>query len=698
MEGAVRLRRVGVFSPGILRIAQLKVFLGCDHLAFRPSDAQARTLDAVIGWGHKPTASSARTYAQKNGLKYLALEDGFLRSIGPGKREPPLSMVLDDVGIYYDARVPSRLEHWLGARDNDRLSDPGLLRRARCCRERIAESGVSKYNQAPDDLPSEIAQLDEIVVVADQTFEDASVTQGLSTPATFQAMLEAAISEHPDSRIVVKMHPETVRGKKRGYLSELVRRRPSVMVVGDVSPMALLRRAKHLYVCTSQLGFDALLARVPVTCLGVPFYAGWGLTDDRQTVERRGLRRTLDQLVAAVLLLYPRYVHPISGELCAAEEVIEHLALHRRLFAENRRRFFCFGFSLWKRPFVRRYLHAPGGEVRFVATPDRISNIRGDERATAIVWASRKSAEITGWATDRGIPLWNMEDGFLRSVGLGSDLTPPGSLVLDREGIYYDPRQPSELENMLERAEFSAQELERARKLRKRIIDSGVSKYNAVKRRALTLGAPPAQRIVLVPGQVEDDAAVRYGTETSIRENMALLRAVRRTCPDAYVVYKPHPDVLRGNRVGAVRSNGENLWDQLIEHESIAACLALAHEVHTISSLVGFEALLRGLPVTTYGQPFYAGWGLTRDDCRFPRRTRRLSVDQLVAGALLRYPRYFSWTARRFCTAEDMVWELERQSRKRRVISRLPRHVSRLFSLAASAAEWARTREWARAG
>ena len=63
-------------------------------------------------------------------------------------------------------------------------------------------------------------------------------------------------------------------------------------------------------------------------------------------------------------------------------------------------------------------------------------------------------------------------------------------------------------------------------------------------------------------------------------------------------------------------------------------------EVHTLTSLTGFEALLRGLSVTCWGQPFYAGWGLTRDQAPLPRRVRRLTLDHMVAGALLLYPRY----------------------------------------------------------
>jgi capsular polysaccharide export protein len=89
--------------------------------------------------------------------------------------------------------------------------------------------------------------------------------------------------------------------------------------------------------------------------------------------------------------------------------------------------------------------------------------------------------------------------------------------------------------------------------------------------------------------------------------------------------------------------------------------LAIADEVHTMTSLVGFEGLLRGLRVVTYGQPFYAGWGLTEDLCAPPRRTRRLELDELVCGVLLRYPRYYSYHASAFTTADRVVAELERE-------------------------------------
>jgi capsular polysaccharide export protein len=684
-----RLGSVGVFSTGLVRLPGLKTLLGAERLRFRPGDGAAQQLDAVAGWGHKPTAERARDYAKRHGLPYLALEDGFLRSVGLGGSEPPLSLIVDERGIYYDARTPSALEELLQA--DARLDDPSLLERAARLRQRIVESGVSKYNHAPDELPPELAQAEGLVLVADQTYDDASVSGALADDSTFERALQAALDEHPDARVIVKVHPATVAGKKRGYLAGR-RFSERVTVVGaDVNPQALLRRARHLYVCSSQLGFEGLLAGVPVTCFGQAFYAGWGLTDDRQVLARRSRRLSLEQLVAGALLLYPRYRHPLSGQRCEAEQVLEHLALQRRLLAENRRNFVCFGMSYWKRPFVRSYLQAPGQSVRFAKAPSELGNV-DVRQVTAVVWASKKTPELDAWASERGVPVWHMEDGFLRSVGLGSDLTAPGSLVLDPDGIYYDPSRPSALEKLLQGSTFLPDELARAARLREQIVDSRISKYNLPAAERLEVSANPGQRVILVPGQVADDASVRLGTQ-SVGDNLSLLRAVRLANPDAYIIYKPHPDVLSGNRSGSLHDVASPPWDQVIGQVPLAQCLDVAHEVHTMTSLVGFEALLRGLRVVTYGQPFYAGWGLTQDEAPLGRRTRRLTLDELVAGTLLRYPRYMSWSARCFCSAEDKVRELATGSDSPTHSFKLPRLAIKLRSLARSGLEWWHGRE-----
>ncbi len=691
-----RIRRAAAFSRGLYRIPHLDTLLNADSVVFRPSPRSApANVDAVVGWGHKPSADDARRFARTHGIPYIALEDGFLRSVGLGHESTPLSLVVDDIGIYYDAREPSRLESILqgtgDAEAPDPLADPQLVARARDIRIRLTESEVSKYNSSSTRLPQCVSVGAPWVLVVDQVYGDASVEQGLGSTDGFRHLLEAALDEHPGERVLLKVHPDTVAGKKRGHLYG-PRLPDRVTVLADsVNPVALLRHVEHAYVCTSQLGFEALLLGKSVTCFGAPFYSGWGLTHDRVSVSRRTNRRSIDELVAAALLIYPRYLDPVSHSVCDAETVVEHLALQRRRFRENARSFVCVGFSHWKRPFVRSFLSSPDATIQFVGSAKRAAQSVHRPDMTLLTWATRQPPWLEGFAREHGLPIWRMEDGFLRSVQLGSDLSAPASLVLDRHGIYFDPRNPSELERILQETSFSAAELERARRLRERIVETRVSKYNVAGAAASEFRQLDASRpVVFVPGQVPDDLSVRFGSP-ELKSDQALLEAVRRLRPDAHLLYKPHPDVVSGNRRGEIPPAEAHLWDELVFDAPLHSCLDRASEVHTMTSLVGFEALMRGIPVTTHGQPFYSGWGLTTDQCPPARRTRRLTLDELVAGTLIRYPRYWSSRAAGFCEPEDIVTELciQRNATKSGSL-RAPWLLRKARSLITLAREWCR--------
>jgi capsular polysaccharide export protein len=651
----------------------------------------------VIGWGLKKNTAFPRQYAARHGLPYITLEDGFLRSAGlSGPATPPLSLVIDDVGVYYDATRPSRLENILnGSHDalpdrvqaialdgNDPLGDEALLARARRCIEKIVSNRLSKYNASPDITldPTDKPR----VLVVDQTEGDLSIRYGLAGPDSFERMLEAALAEHPEAEILVKIHPDVIAGKKQGHLLAAGDHPRVRLLDAGCNPISLIRQVDHVYVVSSQTGFEALLAGKPVTCFGAPFYAGWGLTDDRVALPRRNKRRSVEQLFAAACILYSRYRDPYSGEACEIEPVIDYLALQRHWFNENAGDLYCYGFSLWKRGFVKSYLYSPWNRMHFVRSVRQIpiDSLRADARI--VVWGSKEPEAIQQLSKNHRIPLWRIEDGFLRSVGLGSDLAVPASLVVDKQGIYFDPTHPSDLETILQNDAFTDEELSRARAVRETMVRSGLSKYNVGQTQPLQHGAKPGQRVILVPGQVEDDASVRLGCR-DIHTNAQLLRAVSEAAADAWIIYKPHPDVLSRNRGNAKEPENAEHYQQLVTDISISQCLDGVDEVHTMTSLAGFEGLLRGKRVVTYGMPFYAGWGLTEDRYPNERRTRRLTVDELVTGCLLKYPRYL-YVISGFTLPEIIIKQLlRRRSRSNNdnqiISSRLNRAGRKLMNL-----------------
>ena len=627
-----------------------------------PELAQGQSL--AVGWGRKKSGARAGAWAARHGARFLAIEDGFYRSLDLGvKGAPPLSLCVDDEGVYYDASSPSALERLL---EQGGWETEALLAEADACMAEIACRDLSKYQSQPplEGDPWEGAAGPR-VLVADQTAGDRSVACGMADAASFRLMLEEACARYPRANVRVKVHPDVLCGKKQGYLAEAARELGVGVIASACSPVSLLRRCDVVYAVTSQLGFEALVLGKKVVCFGMPFYAGWGATDDRLTCPRRTRRRTVREIFAAACLVYARYWDPVRRQACTARETLRLLAAQRRQNERNRGVHCCAGFKFWKRPHAKAYLQCTEGrKLKFFLTVGGAARAAAKLGGDVVVWSSKVTPDVQRICAEAGVPLTRMEDGFLRSVGLGSDFRYPYSLVLDRKGIYYDPSRPSDLEDILngmparpDRGELRA----RAARLVEDIVSRGITKYDTGLGQGIA-DLPRDRKIILVPGQVENDASVRTGGG-GIRSNRELLEAVRRAEPDAYLVYKPHPDVDQNERKGHLAdSEALALCDRVVRRVSMAALLRQVDGVHTLTSLTGFEALLRGIPVACWGQPFYAGWGLTEDHAPHPRRTAKLTVEDLAAGTLILYPAYYDWDTRNFVTPEHACFRLAEQS------------------------------------
>ena len=326
---------------------------------------------------------------------------------------------------------------------------------------------------------------------------------------------------------------------------------------------------------------------------------------------------------------------------------------------------FFFGFSRWKHPLIEPFIPLERGERNiFINSWFGKRHLRKalkkglKSRSHIYFWGRKSFDDVEAYAKEHENVIYRVEDGFIRSVGLGSDLTQPYSLVIDSRGIYFDPTCESDLEHLLQSYDFDRepQLLSRAASVRCYLVEKKLSKYNLYAEQQLQL--PKDRRIILVPGQVEDDASIRFGAPGMT--NLELLKQARNNAPDACIVYKPHPDVLVGNRVGHVDEEiALQYCDRVVTEVSLDSVLTHTDEVHTMTSLVGFEALMRGKKVMTYGMPFYSGWGLTTDMQRCERRTRRLTLDQLVAATLLLYPRYIDPETKQPCEIERVLEYLD---------------------------------------
>ncbi|QFT34379.1 Capsule polysaccharide biosynthesis protein [Labrenzia sp. THAF82] len=334
--------KIGLATSGLWRlrhvVEQKTSATATRHLPF------GLGLDAIAGWGHKPTAAKARAAARQLQIPYIAFEDGFLRSIKPGDTEMPVGMVMDRTGIYYDSRQPSDMEAYINRR---RSSECGSdIQQAI---DALRTSRLSKYNHAMvNDLTGLALRSSdrcERVLVIDQTVGDASVPGAGADASSFEQMLKVAAAENPSAEILLRVHPETLLGRKSGHFnSDLVRllansdtalRRCQSegrlrLTPEPVNPWALLEGCSRVYCVSSQLGFEAVLAGCEVHCFGMPFYGGWGLTRDRAVPapHRRG-PASLRAVFAGAYLDYSFYLDHTEQRFLSFSEAIELLSQRR---------------------------------------------------------------------------------------------------------------------------------------------------------------------------------------------------------------------------------------------------------------------------------------------------------------------------------------------------------------------------------
>jgi capsular polysaccharide export protein len=601
----------------------------------------------IAAWAGARGAARQRARAEAAGVPFVLLGEGLLRAPPRGRATPPclsaLALEIAAPGSLAEIVTPGRV---LAARGWESAT---LLAEATAARRALAAARIGGdwwHGDAAGELPAgdgyAVVLLAEPAVAADSASRDVRA-----------AMLDAALAEGAADRVVV-VAPGVIGGRLQRRLAAAAARGAAI-IRRNLDPWVIVERAARVYSASGEIGFLALIAGVPVAAFGSAFYTGWGVTEDRAGVPQHPFRRTIDEIFAGACLRATRYRDPFRNVRATFDDVLAILADWRRLDEANRRIAVCVGMSFWKRRRIGDFVRSSIGDPVFRRTASRaLAAARGGSIAG---WASRLPVGLAVAAAQQGVPLIRVEDGFIRSVGLGSDFMPPTSLVFDASGMYYDPRTRSDLEILLREAEFAPALVARAQRLAAQLVARGITKYNLADR-GPGIVVPPGKRAILVPGQVEDDLSIRFGGG-DVRTNLDLLAQVRSANPDAFILYKPHPDVLAGHRIGAVPEAEARRFADLVVHEaSTAALLAIVDELQTMTSLAGFEALLRGRRVVVYGRPFYAGWGLTTDELPCDRG-RRLTLDELVAGVLILYPRYLDPLTRLPCGPEVVIERLD---------------------------------------
>ncbi|RYD49113.1 MAG: capsular polysaccharide biosynthesis protein [Verrucomicrobiaceae bacterium] len=631
----------------------------------------------AVGWGYRPSGLSARRRANREKGPLLLLEDALVRSMKPGSN-CVYGLVADSKGIYYDAGGASDLTDALNSGKASGWMRSGQLEPSETERllKRYREGSVSKYNWYPGDFRSGLPDEPGVMVV-DQTRGDASLARGGMSTGDFDRMVRDALDEHPGETIYLRAHPDHRYRNKHSCFSPWVYSESRVKLLApDLSPASCFRFCREIYAGTSLMGMEGLIHGCKVKTYGWNFHAGWGLTTDRCSAPRppRDQEVSLTRLFEAAYLQYCHYFDPDSGDPCGLDRVLEHLEVQRAVARENAGVRITAGWAPWKREVAGGFFHSPGTTLMHASSvEDAAALCRKEPDGKVLLWGA------TPAPADPAVATLRVEDGFLRSSGLGATFHRPLSWVLDDEGIYFDPRTPSRLETILETTEFTTGELGDAAELLAFLKEHRLTKYN-VGNQGTTWDRSQAggRKVILVPGQVEADASIKCGSPDLV-SNGDLLQRVRELEPEAFLIFKAHPDLVAKARHGSVvPSVADHLADLIVTEGNVLEWLDLCDEVHTMTSTTGFEAILRGVPVTTHGLPFYAGWGLSNDRLPCQRRTRRLTVEELVCGALILYPRYLNPESGEFTTGIRVARMLARGGNR---AERRPWHLRLLLIL-----------------
>lgn len=246
--------------------------------------------------------------------------------------------------------------------------------------------------------------------------------------------------------------------------------------------------------------------------------------------------------------------------------------------------------------------------------------------------------------------LLHIEGAYLRSFLMdrsGSIFDEARCFFVDTLGWHYDPNHPSLIENLLNTYQVTDEQKQRASDFIKLLIDNKVTKFND---QLEIVDLPKGHNVLVVDSTVKDQAVLKSGgTDNSFTQ---LLNSAIKENPDSNIIVKLHPDSLNNRRSGYY----DNLTNPNIHLVNVKVnpfdMLSQVDKVYTFSSTLGVESLMMQKETHVFGMPCYAGWGLTYDRMVSKKRTRKLTIEELV------YIIYFVYTQYIDESPEDYVKHL----------------------------------------
>lgn len=533
-------------------------------------------------------------------------------------------------------------------KNSNQITDSDIEYVQRCI-EKIKNNKITKYNTFHTEKPFSRQENVAPIVVIDQNIDDFAITRNNNCAADFILMYKEALKKGNGRKIYLK-------SSKNGYLKQFAHSSEVALIDFNVNIHDVLENVEDVYVVCSHVGFEALMHKKNVHCFGYSYYSGFGLTINYKTQNIYPL--SLEKIFYALYIQLSTY---IINDIVKLDIVLEIIAINKKLFYEERdKRFFIVSTHFWHRLKFYRFLYSR--KLIYISNIKALQTHNLNSNDVVLTWSIGKK-QYTNFCQEQNIPLFRMEDGFIRSVGLGSHFVQGHSFCIDKTNIYFNARRSNDLENELNNTEVLPTEIEQACNLIKIINKNQITKYNLPfdqkmpKEEIFMMQQiqKSTKRKILIIGQVANDKSVLHGC--LIHSNIYdLLKQTRIKNPDKIIIFKNHPDCVLSFRAGKIQhKNLANYTDYVLEQITIDQVIDIVDEIHTFTSLSGMEGLIRGKEVYCYGSPFYSNWGLTHDVTEISRRLRKRTLEELVYLSYIKYPRYYDHQLNIFVTVFDVI-------------------------------------------
>lgn len=574
-----------------------------------------------------------------NNKPILRLTSGIISSYLT--KEETLSIYKSTNGIYFDSTQDNNLDLLLRSSWQPDSEDIYI---ANLSIEMIKKYRITKTNEYPDVSFSFFSNNEfPNILLIDQIIDSPKVILGNSNEQTFNDMLLSVFHSYPNYNIYVKLHPDTINHNKEGYLQKLLKKYslldyPLIHVINEnYNVISFFDFVEEIFVVTSQVGFEAILRDKKVTCYGLPFYSGWGLTNDMQVSKKTKPNRNTVELFVAIMIKYTKYLNPFTKKLGTILDLLEYISLQKRhslnkkaiIFNTNKNN------SLLVKKLFKNY-----SEV------NSLSNFHKHEDKPIIFTDHIHSYE----KLSKDYPSSFIREGFLFPNSLNNKKA--SSIILDYSGAYFNPSIYSDLDFLLNYEYFTEYEYLIAEKFlinyEKQLstLLSKESSENLLK----IINNSSNKKIVFIIGQDENSELLFYGKQDNIQNNFQLISEVCKKTSNSLIIYKPpsnginkYYSLFNSNSLQTLKNlaNKNNNSFYIEKKLSFLKCISLSEEIHTINSNFGLDAIIQSKKVFTYGLPFYGGYGLTNDMYSYPKEKSSLSILDLILGTYIYYPIYY---------------------------------------------------------